>query len=215
MRRLNFGFESARVALWSRVLFLLVGGLGFSSRELQAAKVSVPAATAPVVDEAQILNPSTRAELDEILRQVSAAGTQLGVLTVNSLEGLTIEEYGIAVAEAWKLGQAKTDRGAVLIVAPRERRVRIEVGYGLEGELTDLQSGRIINDAMIPYFKRGDWDGGVRAGVGGILSLVAPEALANSHLQALPPASRSKPGGSLFGFFVTFFLFLFVIRLFG
>ena len=202
--------------LCARVLFLLVGGLGLFQGELQAAKVSVPPASAPVLDTANVLGSSTVAQLNEILGQVrQGSGVQLSVLTVPSLEGLSVEEYAIDVASQWKLGQSKTDRGLLLLVAPTERRVRIEVGYGLEGELTDLQSGRIVNDVMVPYFKSGDWDSGVSAGVLSILKVVAPEALESLKLAAPEPQRRAKSGGRGISLFVAFFLFMLFFRLFS
>ncbi len=210
------GFKSVPCALCSRVLFLLVGSLGFYQQELQAAKVVVPSASAPVIDDANALSPSSTSQLNQILTRVYAqSGVQLGVLVTKSLGGLPIEDYSIQVATEWKLGTDKTDKGALLIVAPNERRVRIEVGYGLEGELTDLQSGRIINNVMIPYFKQGNWNDGVLAGVGAILQQVAPQALSDLQMVAPSQPPRNKPVGRGVSVFVAFILFMLFVRVLG
>jgi uncharacterized protein len=210
------GFKSALSALCSRVLFLLVGGLGFFHYELQAAKVEVPAMSAPVIDQAKVLAPSTFAFLNERLVQIyTQSQIQLAVLTVESLNGLTIEQFAIEVASAWKLGREKTDKGLLLVIAPNERRVRVEVGYGLEGQLTDLQSSRIINQVMIPHFKRADWDSGVVAGIGALLGEVAPEVLAGSGIKAPEKTSKPEPIGSGLLFFFVFIFFILIRGLGG
>jgi len=102
------------------------------------------------------------------------------VLTVPSLEGEDLEAFSIKVAENWKVGQKGVDNGVILLVVRNERKVRIEVGRGLEGKLTDLMSGRIVRDRIIPRFRVGDFDGGVRDGVQGIVEVVRGEYKANN-----------------------------------
>lgn len=205
LRRLSFNSMHA-IACWVRFL-LLVGGLGFASVEPQAAKVSVPANTAPVVDNAQLFSQAFEDGVDQKLRAVfQQTGIQISVLSVPSLEGLSIEEFGIEVASAWKLGNAKTDKGLIVILAPTERRVRIEVGHGLEGDFTDLQSGRVINDVMIPYFKRGDWESGTLAGLHSILSQIAPDMV---NFEAPPTLRNEQPDiGSIVFAFTMFIIFV-------
>jgi uncharacterized protein len=101
--------------------------------------------------------------------------TQVVVLTITSLEGESLEEFSIKVAEAWKIGRSKLDNGAILLIAKQERKIRIEVGRGLEGVLTDLVSGRIIRGDMSPYFKKNDYDSGISAGVSSVIKVVRGE----------------------------------------
>lgn len=195
------------MACVSRVL-MLVGGLGFWSSEPQAAKVNVPANTAPVVDGANLFTKPFSENINQRLRALSTrTGIQVGVLTVSSLAGLSIEEYSIEVATAWALGTEKADQGVLMVIAPSERRMRIEVGRGLEGDLTDLQSGRIINQIMTPHFRQGDWEGGTAAGLAAILEAVAPGG------QEFPPPVRQEPksGGPIVGLVFFGFILLYLL----
>jgi uncharacterized protein len=126
----------------------------------------VPALTGPVVDDAGIISRPTQRAIEDALRALSdQGGSQITVLTVSSLGGLTIEQASIRVTDEWKLGGRKTDNGVLLMIAPKERKVRIEVGQGLEGVLTDADSKRIIAEGIAPLFKAGDYDSGVLIGV--------------------------------------------------
>jgi uncharacterized protein len=119
-----------------------------------AAALSFPPLTGRIVDQAGILSPATKAALEPKLADLEArSGIQLVVATVSSLEGQEIEPYANELFRAWKLGEADRDNGVLLLVAPNERRVRIEVGYGLEGTLTDALSKVIIINAITPRFK--------------------------------------------------------------
>jgi uncharacterized protein len=119
-----------------------------------------------VVDEAGILDANTRAVLDRKLADLDARTTdQLVVATVKSLQSLTIEDYGIQLARRWALGQKGRNNGVLLLVAPSERKVRIEVGYGLEGELTDAVTKYIIDNSILPRFRANDMPDGIRRGV--------------------------------------------------
>lgn len=130
-----------------------------------------PALTGRVVDEAGLLSGPQRAELEAKLQQLeSASGTQLVVVTVNSLQGLEIEEYGVGLGRHWGIGQIGKNNGAMLIVAPNERAVRIEVGYGLEGVLTDAICSSIIQTDILPAFRAGHMDQGIIAGTNSILT---------------------------------------------
>ncbi len=138
-----------------------------------AAAADVPYLSGRVVDDAEILSAQTRSALTEKLKaHEDRTGDQIAVLTVRTLSGESIEGYATRVFESWKLGKKGKDNGVLLIVAPQDRRMRIEVGYGLEGTLTDLQAGRIIRNVMAPRFKAGDYNGGVTAGVDAILGLL-------------------------------------------
>jgi len=142
-----------------------------------AAELSFPALTGRVVDVAGILTPDQRGQLEGKLKaHEDKTSDQVVVATVPNLQGTTIEDYANRLFRAWKLGQAKTNNGVLLLVAPQERKVRIEVGYGLEGALTDAQSRTITASAITPRFKTGDWFGGLDAGVDGILAILSRDA---------------------------------------
>lgn len=126
----------------------------------------VPPLRAHVNDYASMLSPEVAQRLEEELAAFERSdSTQIVVLTIPSLEGEVLEEYSIKVVEAWKIGQKGKDNGALLLVVKNDRKVRIEVGRGLEGKLTDLVSGRIIRNEIRPAFKSGDYNAGIVAGV--------------------------------------------------
>jgi uncharacterized protein len=126
-----------------------------------AAAPTFPALTGRVVDDANILSPQVEAELTTKLENLDkTTGRQVVVATVPGLQGYEIEDYGYQLGRAWGIGQKGTNTGALLIVAPTERKVRIEVGYGLEPILTDALSSVIIQTAVLPKFKAGDLEGG-------------------------------------------------------
>jgi uncharacterized protein len=129
-----------------------------------------PALSGRVVDDAGILDAATRNELTQTLAALEAQTTdQVVVVTLKSLQGTSIEDYGYQLGRAWKIGQKGKDNGVLLIVVPGERRVRIEVGYGLEGQLTDAISRYIIETSIIPRFKAGDFAGGIKSGIADIV----------------------------------------------
>jgi uncharacterized protein len=141
-----------------------------------ACAVEVPQLRGRVNDYANMLSPGASQRLEQTLADFeSSDSTQIVVLTINSLEGESLEEYAIKVAEAWQIGRTKLDNGAILLIAKQERKVRIEVGRGLEGVLTDLVSGRIIRGDMTPHFKKNDYDSGITAGVTSVIKVVRGE----------------------------------------
>lgn len=141
-----------------------------------AADLSLPSLTGRVVDAAGLLDESRKSALEQRLAGHEANTTeQVVVATVLSLEGRTIEEYANLLFREWGLGQRETNNGVLLLVAPNERKVRIEVGYGLEGKLTDLLSADIIQRRIVPRFKEGDYAAGVEGGVDGILGVLTGE----------------------------------------
>jgi uncharacterized protein len=162
-----------------------------------AAALEVPYLAGRVNDQAGLLDDSFEAQLDEQLRQLEEeTGAQVVVLTVPSLEGDPIEDYSIRVAETWKLGQKGADNGVLVLIARDERRVRIEVGYGLEPVLTDALSGRIIDSLMTPKFRAGDFDGGVADAVGAISTAIRGEPV---NLPKSPRRSgRFNPAALIF-----------------
>ena len=139
---------------------------------LPAVALDVPKPTGYVTDLAGMLSSSTKQKLDTFLQRFEASdSTQIVVLTIPSLEGESLEEYSIKVAEAWKIGQKDKDNGALLLISRDDHKIRIEVGYGLEGTLTDLLSGRIIANEITPAFRAGDYDQGIVAGVVAIFKI--------------------------------------------
>ncbi|SFK04787.1 TPM domain-containing protein [Methylocapsa palsarum] len=135
-----------------------------------------PALSGRVVDQAGILSPDAHASIAARLDALEAkSGIQLEVATVNSLDGDEIEPYANELFRTWKLGQKEKNNGVLLLVAPSQRKVRIEVGYGLEGVLTDALSKIIISNAIAPRFKAGDYDGGVQRGVDDIITVLTTD----------------------------------------
>lgn len=142
--------------------------------------LEVPALRGHVNDYAGLLSAGAVQRLETALAEFERSdSTQIVVLTIQSLEGEDLEGYSIKVAEAWKIGQQDKDNGAILLVAKQDRKIRIEVGRGLEGKLTDLLSGRIIRNEIAPAFKAGDFDAGVSAGVSSIMAVVKGEYTAS------------------------------------
>lgn len=142
-----------------------------------AAEPSYPALTGRIVDNSNLLNAEARARIEQKLRAHEEKTTdQLVVATLPSLQGYAIEEFANRLFRAWKLGEKAKNNGVLLLVAPSERKVRIEVGYGLEGALTDALSKVIITTAVAPKFKNGDFAGGIEGGVDAILSILTGDA---------------------------------------
>ncbi len=138
-----------------------------------SAQPPVPALTGRVVDTAEILSPAVEATLTERLAaHEDSTSNQVAVLTIPALDGAILEPYATEVFRTWGLGQADRDNGVLLLVARDDRELRIEVGYGLEGSLTDATSGTIIRREIVPRFRDGDFDGGVLAGVDAILGSI-------------------------------------------
>jgi uncharacterized protein len=153
-------------------LIVIVAALG-----LARAATDFPALTGRVVDQAGVLSAVTKADLEGKLASLEdKSGIQLVVATVASLDGQEIEPYANDLFRFWKLGEAKKNNGALLLVAPKEHRVRIEVGYGLEGTLTDATSKIIILNAITPRFKAGDFNGGVSRGVEDIITVLTTDS---------------------------------------
>ncbi len=141
------------------------------------AAANFPALSGRVVDQAQVLSAGERADLERKLADLeSKSGIQLVVATVSSLDGEAIEPYANALFRSWKLGEAKKNNGVLFLIAPKEHRVRIEVGYGLEGTLTDATSSLIVANAAAPRFKAGDYDGGVARGVDDIITVLTTDS---------------------------------------
>jgi uncharacterized protein len=142
------------------------------------ALVAVPPLTAQVTDLTGTLSGAAVARIESKLADLEAKkGSQIAVLIVPSTQPEEIEQFGIRVGDAWKLGRKGVDDGAILIVAKNDRRVRIEVGTGLEGALPDAIANRIVDETIAPHFKQGDFDGGIEAGVDKMISVIDGEPL--------------------------------------
>lgn len=156
-----------RLALFTLALLLLPAAAG---------ALDVPQPAGYVTDTAGLLSTATVLRLDQVLRDFEKSdSTQIAILTVPSLEGEPVEAYSLKVATGWGIGRKGKDNGALLLIAKAERKIRIEVGYGLEGRLTDLLAGRIVDHEIAPRFKQGDYDGGVVAGVAAMIEAVRGE----------------------------------------
>ena len=161
--------ERAAIFGWL-VAFMLVSVIG-------ASALTFPQLTGRVVDEAGILDAATRTALEQKLADFEAKTTgQLVVVTLKSLQDTSIEDYGYQLGRHWGIGQKHKNSGALLIVAPNERKVRIEVGYGLEGNLTDAVSKLIIENSILPRFRASDFAGGINRGVDDIIQVLTTGA---------------------------------------
>jgi uncharacterized protein len=200
------GVASAVLIALAALLFLTAGAF---------ADPKFPALTGRVVDDAHLLTPADRAAIEADLKALEGKSSdQLVVYTTSSLQGYPIEEIGYRLGRAWGIGQKGTNNGVILIVAPTERKVRIEVGRGLEPQLTDLLTSMIIQNRILPEFRRGNFSPGVKAGVHDIKDVLLGDAEAVKQRAAKRPAVAHKGGGdwqtglvyiAVIGFFVFVF----------
>jgi uncharacterized protein len=164
-------------AAWLRLMLVAITALTLVGDACFAATPNFPALTGRIVDQAGILSSSDRAEIEATLKALDAKSSdQVVVVTLRSLEGVPIEDYGYQLGRFWKIGQAGTNNGILLIVAPSDRKVRIEVGRGLEPQMTDTMSKIIIDNAILPAFRRGDFPGGIKAGTRDIAAVLLGDA---------------------------------------
>ncbi len=190
-------------------LLLLCHLLFFSS--LPAFGAPVPELSGRVVDTASMLSPTTVRQLESLLATFETEdSTQVVVLTIHSLEGEILEKFSLKVAEKWQIGQKGVDNGALLLIVKNDRKIRIEVGYGLEGSLTDLIAGRIIRDIITPQFRNGNFDQGVINGVSAMVRSVKGEFNSST-----PPSEGHEPDKDFDGFLIfALFAFLSLGRIF-
>jgi uncharacterized protein len=161
--------NAARVSILALLVFWAASAL---------AVVAVPPLVGRVVDQTGTLSSGDIASLNQTIRSFEARkGSQIAVLIVPTTDGEAIEPFSLRVAEAWKIGRKKIDDGAVLVIAKNDRHLRIEVGYGLEGALTDVTTKRIIDEEITPKFKSGDFAGGVSAGLNKMIRIIDGEKL--------------------------------------
>ena len=159
--------------------------------------LDIPPLTGRVVDRAQVLSSPDHARLNDLLAShESRTSNQVAVLILPSLAGEPLEEFSHRVASDWSLGHKGTDNGVLLLVALQERKIRIEVGYGLEGTLTDAKSSRIIRNEMVPRFRQGDYSEGIVAGVQAIL-----QTIEGTYTNSSPPTNKEDQAG-LWGIFL-------------
>ena len=176
----------------------------------------------PIFDQAGLLPAAEEAALDQRLREFDKqTGDAVIIATVDSLQGNSIEDFATKLYADWGIGGAERDTGVLLLVAPNERKVRIEVGYGLTPYITDILSGRIIRDDITPHFKAGDMSGGIQAGVNAILEQLSKSpADAKAVAEAAAAAEKDRvnssaavPVGTIF--WVLIIVFFFILPAFG
>ncbi|TAN41310.1 MAG: TPM domain-containing protein [Nitrospirae bacterium] len=183
LRRASSAFPALRPVLLIPAFLFLLFSLSFA--------LDVPPLTGYVNDYGAMLSPGVKAQLENELSAFEKSdSTQVVILTIPSLEGEVLEQFAIKAGETWKIGQKGKDNGVIIVVSKGDRKIRIEVGRGLEGKLTDLMAGRIVDLAIKPHFKRKDYDGGLRAGVAAVIDATRGE------FKAGPAKSRQKRGKS-------------------
>ncbi len=178
-----------------------------------AAMPPFPALTGRVVDQAQVLSEGDRQQIEQELAGFEqATGDQVVVATIADLKGVAIEDYGYQLGRAWGIGKKGKDNGALLIVAPKDHQTRIEVGYGLEGDLTDAASSLIIQRYMLPYFKQGDFRSGIEQGLAAMMHTIAPQV---KELPAPPASAAPQQNGLPLGVFIPLLLVFLFLRRYG
>lgn len=188
-------------ARWLAPLFFLIASLA-------VAAVNYPPLTGRIADQANIIPPSTRSAIETKLKDLEdKSGIQLVVASVDSLGGLDVETYANGLFRAWRLGEAKKNNGVLFLIAPNERKMRIEVGYGLEGTLTDALSKIIIATAVAPKFKAGDYGAGVERGVEGIIEVLSGDSTEWTKRARGPQSTSFDELAPL----IFFALFLFIV----
>jgi uncharacterized protein len=199
------------LAAWLTVLVLAWLWLAGS---LALAQPRFPALTGRIVDEAGLLSAADRQELTRTLETIEEKSTdQVVVYVARSLQGYPVEDFGYQLGRAWQIGQKDKNNGVILIVAPNDRKVRIEVGRGLEPQLTDAMSKLIIQNAILPAFRRGDFPAGIKAGIRDIGDVLLGDAEAVKE-RARTTQKRSAPGGEttlsliIIAMFIIFFLWV-------
>lgn len=190
--------------------WLLVGlfGLVVLASAAFAQSLTFPELSGRVVDDAKILDAATRRALTEKLAALEDKTTdQFVVVTLKSLQGQTIETYGYQLGRHWGIGQKGKNNGVLLIVAPNERKVRIEVGYGLEGTLTDALTKVIIENAITPRFRANDYSGGISRGVDDVIQVLSGDAELFKRKTAITEALRKQKSDGASAFLFTLLWF--------
>ena len=183
----------------------------------QAEEFQVPRLSGPVVDQAAMISPTSRVRLEGAVRALERkTGSQVAILTVQNLGGLPIEQASIQVTDAWKLGSKAGDGGVLILVAKAERKLRIEVGQGHEGTLTDAYSKRILDEVMRPLLKEGRPSDAIVAGFYAVTQKIHPEFDLSPYLQGQGQVrSKRRGSGGRSGFMGIIFLFMLLQMIFG
>nr|WP_315049547.1 TPM domain-containing protein [uncultured Brevundimonas sp.] len=200
-----------RMARRLSVLMLGLLILASTTPALAQAAPQFPPLTGRIVDQARLLSPAKEAEIDAKLAALEAdTSDQLVVVTLNSLDGFEIEDYGYRLGRHWGIGRGQKDNGVLLIVAPNERKARIEVGYGLEPILTDAFSSRVIQTLMLPAFRTGGYERGITEGVDALIAQMRLDpAEAQARAQGVEPERAQAPIGPMI-LIALVFLFMFM-----
>jgi uncharacterized protein len=197
MNKLSLTFTARAITL---LFYVTISVLLF--QPCPAGALEVPQLKGRINDMANLLSPEAAARLEQKLAGFEQeTSNQVAVLTIPSLQGDDVEQFAIRVADQWKLGQKGKDNGVLLIIAQAERKVRIEVGMGLQGVLPDITAGRIIRDSMGPLLKAGNFDQGIAAGVDGII------AATKGEFKASPEERKNRPRHSGSSTLLTFLIF--------
>ena len=198
------------IRLAAAVLALLVL---LTTRPGAADEPAFPPLTGRVVDQAGVIDAAATQRLDGLLAEHEhRTSQQVVVATIKSLGGGTIEDYGYQLGRHWGIGQKGKDNGAILLVAPNDRKVRIEVGYGLEGDLTDADSSFIIQRLILPRFRSGDIQGGIVAGTEGILRALGDDLSGAPGPQRAEPQPQGSGVGSFIFVILIFVFFVWAFR---
>lgn len=174
--------------------------------------LDVPKLKARVNDNANIIGPNNEKQLEALLRDVEAkTSSQVALLTIKSLQGENLEDYAMRVTQSWQLGQKEFDNGVLMLVAMNEKKIRIEVGYGLESIITDAKSGYIIRNYIVPGFKKGDFTAGITGGLLAISGLITEEfEITDKELAKYNKQQKSGKRKQIpFGLIVLLFMFIF------
>ncbi|QLY24436.1 YgcG family protein [Bdellovibrio sp. KM01] len=198
-----------RILSWLLLPILLVAS--FQAR----AEFKVPALQGPVMDEVGVIPRSMRQDLTQLLFDFNKRGkAQIQVLIVGTLEGEPIEQASIKITDQWKLGDAKKDNGVLFLIAVQDRKMRIEVGQGLEGAIPDVYAKRIIADVVTPYFRKQRYADGIYAGVAQIIAL-ADKEFADEKGMTTDDRSDDKGGGIPIGVIILLLIIISVLGRFG
>jgi uncharacterized protein len=198
----------SRFWVWLAGLLLLAAPCFVGAQELQP----VPALTARVTDLTATLSADERVRLESKLAAFETRkGAQIAVLLVATVKPEAIEQYSIRVVDAWKLGRKGVDDGVLLLIAKQDKKLRIEVGYGLEGALNDATAKRIISETITPRFKQGDFYGGVDAGLDAVLKVIEGEPLPAPKAASGVQDTQGSSGDSLDTLLVIGFVLVFVV----
>ena len=183
--------------------------------QLVLAATDIPKFSAPVVDKANILSANVESALNQSLESFRrASGPQVAVLTVSSTDNQSIEDFSVDVARKWELGDKTRDDGVLLVIAFDDRRLRVETGSGIEGELTDVEAGRIIDGIIAPQLKAGNPDAAVLNGVSALISELAAAPGETVTIDAAATSDAQSTGGNIFFTIISFIFFLIAIVMF-